>query len=116
MLVQVHTDNHISGRESLVSRVEAEVEGTIGRYGDRITRVEVFLGDQNGPKHGADDKRCLMEARVAGLNPITATHTASTLDIAIEGAAEKLVHALDHALHKHDPKGGPSMAGNTQGL
>ncbi len=116
MQVQVHTDNHITGRESLVSRVEAEVEGTLGRFSDRITRVEVFLGDQDGPKHGADDKRCLMEARVAGRQPIAASHSAASLDIAIEGAADKLVHALDHALHKHDPKGGPSMAGNTQGL
>lgn len=116
MQVQVHTDNHITGRESLVSRVEAEVEGTLGRFSSRITRVDVYLGDQNGPKHGADDKKCLIEARVAGLHGITATHTADNLDTAIEGAAEKLVHALDHALHKHDPKGGPSMAGDTQVL
>ena len=114
MQVQVHTDNHITGREALVDRVEAEVVESLGRFGDRITRVEVHIIDKNGPKHGADDKRCLMEARVAGLHPIAASHSAATIDLAIEGAAEKLVHALDHALHKHDPKGGPSMAGDTQ--
>jgi ribosome-associated translation inhibitor RaiA len=114
MQVQVHTDNHITGREALVERVEAEVVESVGRFGDRITRVEVHIHDENGPKHGSDDKRCLMEARVAGLHPITASHTAASLDAAIEGAAEKLAHALDHALHKNGPKGGPSMAGDTQ--
>ena len=116
MQVQVHTDNHITGREALVERVESEVETSLSRFADRITRVEVFLGDENGPKHGANDKRCLMEARVSGRQPIAVTCHADTLDAAIEGAAEKLVHALDHATHKHDPKGGPSMAGEAQGF
>ena len=113
MLVNVHTDNHITGREALVQRVEAEVEGTLSRFGERLTRIEVYLSDENGPKHGADDKKCLMEARVAGFHPIAAHHHAANLDDAIEGAAEKLERAIHHALSKHDEtKGGLSMAGD----
>lgn len=112
MQVNVHTDNHITGREALVSRVETEVEGTLSRFGDRLTRIEVYLGDENGPKHGSDDKRCLMEARVAGFHPIAATHHAADLDDAIQGAAEKLERAIEHALSKHDAtKGNVSMSG-----
>ncbi|MDB5350465.1 MAG: Sigma 54 modulation protein / ribosomal protein [Planctomycetota bacterium] len=112
MQVQVHTDNHISGREALVDRVETEVEGTLSRFAGRLTRVEVFLSDENGPKHGSDDKRCLMEARIAGHQPLTVTHHAATLDEAIAGAALKLEHNLDHTLGKlHDPKGRLSYSG-----
>ena len=113
MLVNVHTDNHITGRETLVERVEAEVEGTLSRFGDRLTRIEVYLSDENGPKHGADDKKCLMEARLAGFHPIAAHHNAADLDDAIEEAARKLERAIHHALSKHDEtKGGLSMAGD----
>jgi hypothetical protein len=111
MQVQVHTDNHFTGREALVSQVEAEVEGTLGRFEDRLTRVEVFIGDENGPKHGSDDKRCLMEGRLAGHPPVTATHHAATVDAAVQGAAEKLERAIEHVLQKHDVKGNPSMSG-----
>ena len=41
-----------------------------------------------------------MEARVKSHDPISATHKAETLDLAINGAAEKLNHALSHALDK----------------
>ncbi len=112
MQVQVHTDNHITGREALVARVEAEVESVLDRFADRLTRVEVFLGDENGPKHGADDKRCLMEARLAGHQPIAVTHHAETLEDAVAGAAQKLEHSLDHTLGKlNDPKGRVSYSG-----
>lgn len=111
MLVQVHTDNHITGREALVGKVEAEVEATLSRFQDRLTRIEVYLGDENGPKHGAADKKCLMEARLAGHSPVTASHHASSLDEAIQGASEKLERAIEHTLHKHDLKGNVSMSG-----
>jgi len=114
MQVQVHTDNHITGREALIDRVTAEVEGTLDRFASQITRVEVHLEDMNGAKHGADDKRCLMEARLAGHQPIAASHKADSLDAAISGAAERLVHALDHTLGKLANKKGRTSYGGDQ--
>ena len=111
MQVQVHTDNHITGRDALVGKVEAEVEGTLSRFEDRVTRIEVYLGDENGPKHGAADKKCLMEARLSGHPPVTATHHAASLDDAIQGSAEKLERAIEHVLSKHHLKGNVSMSG-----
>ena len=100
MHVQVNTDNTISGSEELARHVEGVVEGALGRFADRITRVEVHLGDVNGPKRGGDDNRCLMEARLAGLKPISASHAAATLRQVIDGAAKKLRRSLDHTLGK----------------
>ena len=98
MKIQIHTDNHIHGRESLATQVESVVEGALSRFSARITRVEVHLGDENGRKPGTDDKRCMMEARLEGHQPLAVTHHAATLDDAVDGAAEKLKHSLDHTL------------------
>jgi hypothetical protein len=63
--------------------------------GDRLTRVEVHLSDVNAAKHGVDDKRCLLEARLAGLQPLAVSHEAESLRSAITGATRKLVRSLD---------------------
>jgi hypothetical protein len=98
MQVLVNSDHHITGSESVTERVEAILGDSIGRFATRITRVEVHLGDVNADKHGDRDKRCMMEARIAGLAPVAVTHQAPSVLEAIEGAAAKLTHALDHTL------------------
>lgn len=109
MQVQVHTDNHIEGHEQLVRQVEIDVSSILDRFADQITRVEVHLSDENGPKSTGDDKRCLLEARLRGLQPIPVTHHAATLELAVGGAADKLEKVLDRTLSKlRDPKGRPS--------
>jgi hypothetical protein len=65
--------------------------------------VELHLSDENGKKSGVDDKRCLMEARLAGLAPIAVSHNAATLTQAIDGAAAKLKRALDTAVDRRRP-------------
>jgi ribosome-associated translation inhibitor RaiA len=67
---------------------------------DHVTRVEVHLTDERGPKSGKNDKRCMMEARLEGRQPIAVTDEASTLDLAVNGAADKLVRLIEHTLDK----------------
>lgn len=98
MQVLVNSDHHIKGSESVTARVESIVTDAVDRFADRITRVEVHLNDVNGAKQGERDKRCMMEARVGGLAPVAVTDQAPTLLEAIEGAADKLERALEHAL------------------
>lgn len=98
MEIQINTDNHIEGREELFSEVAALVEETLARFGEQVTRVEVHLTDENSAKPGEDDKRCVMEARLAGLQPLAVTSQGATLRQAIAGAAEKLRKALGRTL------------------
>jgi len=106
MQVLVNTDHHITGDETTTQRVEFIVEGAVDRFADRVTRVEVHLNDLNGPKHGSRDKRCMMEARVAGLKSVAVTHEASTLVEAIGGSADKLERALEHAFGRLEATSG----------
>jgi ribosome-associated translation inhibitor RaiA len=98
MQILVNSDNHIVGSESVTERVETIVAGTLQRFEDRITRVEVHLNDVNSDKSGKDDKRCMMEARIGGLKPIAVTAHAATLIDAIDAAVEKLERAIEHTL------------------
>jgi ribosome-associated translation inhibitor RaiA len=102
MQVLVNSDHHITGSESVTERVQSIVEASLDRFADRITRVEVFLSDANGAKHGARDKRCVMEARASGGAPVVASNEAPTVLEAIEGAASKLQRALGHTFGRRD--------------
>jgi ribosome-associated translation inhibitor RaiA len=99
MQIQINTDHNIEGSDRLAQQVEAIVGDALDRFGSQITRVEVHLSDENSDKKfGAEDKRCLLEARLAGLQPISVSDQAATLEQAVEGAVEKLKHSLDSTL------------------
>ena len=108
MQIQVHSDNHIDGSARLAEWVSASVASKVERYDDELTRVVVHLNDENAHKAGANDKRCQIEARPKGQAPISVTHKAESLEFALDGAIEKLGHALDHQLGKLRNKRGPS--------
>ena len=95
MQVQINTDRNITGDEELAAKVETTLTNILERFTDRITRLEVHLGDENSHKSGADDKRCMIEARLKRLQPVAASHQAPTIDLAVTGAAEKLKRAID---------------------
>jgi len=98
MLIQVNTDDNISGDAGLATQVEAVVDDALSRFKDQVTRVEVHLRDENSHKSGQDDKRCMMEARLAGRQPTAVTHHAATLTQAIRGAADKLQRQIESTL------------------
>ena len=100
MLTHVFSDKHIDSDKRTQDWVTATVEVTLERHLEFLTRVEVHLSDDNGGKSGPKDKRCKMEARPKGHQPILVSHDADSLTQAVEGAAEKLEHALEHLFGK----------------
>jgi len=100
MQIQVNSDNHIEISIRLEEWVRTTVESTLERYEEDLTRIEVHIRDENGDKPGPHDIRCQMEARPKGHQPISVTHKAATLDLAVDGAAVKLDHALEHLFGK----------------
>lgn len=94
MQIVVNTDAHIQGTEALSIDTEARIINHISRFESRITRIEVHLKDENSDKKGGPAMRCLLEARMANHQPIVASHHAESIELAIDGAAQKLEHAL----------------------
>jgi hypothetical protein len=103
MRVQINSDDSVRIPEELANQVVATVEGALARFSDQITRIEVHLGDTNARKGGSKDKRCALEARLAGLRPIAVSHHAGTFEHALSGAAGKMQRALDSTLGKMRP-------------
>lgn len=98
MDIRLNTDKNIEGKEALAAQVAAAVERALQRFDKQITRIEVHLSDEDAGKSGRDDKRCLMEARLEGRQPVAVTHHAGSLSEAVDGAANKLKSLLTTAL------------------
>ena len=95
MQIQVNTDSNVQGDDSLAGWVRQEIEEKLARFSEQITRIEVHLSDVNAARESATDKRCLIEARLAGREPTAVSHEAGKVAEAVHGATQKLVHALD---------------------
>ncbi len=108
MHTEVFSDKNIAVDERTQKWVTATVEVTLERHLLDLTRVIVHVTDENGGKSGPKDTRCKMEARPKGHQPILVSHDADKLSLAVEGAATKLEHALEHLFGKlrgkHTPK------------
>ena len=103
MQIQINTDRNIEGHEALAAQVRGVVESALSRISDHITRVEVHLSDESSHKSSQNDKRCMMEARLEGRQPIAVTHHAATMDQAADGAADKLARLIESTLERrHD--------------
>ena len=98
MTIQFNTDKNINGKDAFTSPLIAFISEDLSRFSDQITRVEVHLSDVDGTKDGQKDKRCLLEARLAGMNPIAVTNIADTDEQAVEGAVDKLKTSLETIL------------------
>ena len=100
MFIQFNTDNHIEGRERVEAYFSSQIETSLKRFEDQITRIEVHLGDENSDKFGLDDKRCTLEARLAGIPPIAVVNHSDTIEKAVSGAIDKLKRVLDTTYSK----------------
>lgn len=99
--MQIEISYHsMSSSDALDAHVRDTINNRLERFSDRLTRVEVHLGDENGKKPGPHDKRCMLEARPAGKDPIAVEEHADDIYKAITEAAKDMVRALEKRLHK----------------
>jgi ribosomal subunit interface protein len=98
MTIQINSDNNITGTEGLSNFVESTISETLKRFDNHITRVEVHLNDENGDKSGINDKRCMLEARLEGMQPVAVTGHGNTIQKALKSALSKLISSLNTTL------------------
>ena len=100
MQIQINTDNHIESNKRLVNFFSSEINSELERFDKIITRVEVHFGDENSEKFGKNDKRCLIEVRIAKKEPIAVTDYAETIEKAFHNAIEKIKRVLNSTHEK----------------
>ena len=100
MQVQFNSDSSVMGTDNVAQRIEDAVREKIARFEDKLTRIEIHVRDENGPKGGVNDKACTIEARPAGGRPIGVTEHADTVDAAARKAASTMAQRLERVLGK----------------
>lgn len=101
MQIKVNTDNNIEGHVELKAQAKSVIEKSLERYSNDITRVEVHLSDENGTdKTGPNDKRCLLEVRLRGMDPLAFTEQSSNMDAALVGAVDKAQRSIRKTISK----------------
>ncbi len=95
MQIQFNTGKNVTRSEDLIASSSSLITEDLSRFSHQITRVEVHLSDEDGNKDGLNDKRCMIEARLAGMKPIAVTDHANTHEQAIFGAIGKLKTSLE---------------------
>jgi ribosome-associated translation inhibitor RaiA len=112
MQIQFNTDNQVPGEEGLANWARDELRERLHRFADHITRIEVHLSDATAARSTEQNKRCKLEARLAGRTPLAVSHDAGSVADALHGASDKLVRALDTALGRmRDAHGRDTLRG-----
>jgi hypothetical protein len=105
MQVQVNSDNSVAVDATLAAAVESTVSGGLERFAGQISRVEIHLSDANAEKSGSRDKRCLLEARIKGQDPVAVTDEAATEEQAVQGATRKMDRLLSSRFGRLEARG-----------
>lgn len=100
MTIQLNTDKNLTIHQEYESKIQNQINDALNRFSDVITRLEVHLTDENNSKEGLNDKRCLIEAKVASKEPVAVTNLGDTYDLAIAGALTKMKSALEKVVGK----------------
>lgn len=100
MKIQFNTDKNIQGTEILETHVSEKINQALKHFGDKITRIEVHLSDQNADKGGLDDIQCKIEARVEGIKPVIVVSKSGSKEKALDSAVDKMKSTLVTILGK----------------
>jgi len=100
MLIQLNADKNLVIHEAYGTSIKEVLTKELGHFSGHISRLEVHLSDENGGKGGPNDKRCLLEARIENLHPVSVTADGDTHDQSIKAASHKLKHALETVISK----------------
>lgn len=105
MQVLLHADHHTDGSQLMSEHLTAAASGALGRYGNRVTRVEAHLSDADGTSRaGPCDVHCTLQASVVGAEAVIVKEQARSAHQAIEGALRKLKRAVGAAVARQDPR------------
>jgi ribosome-associated translation inhibitor RaiA len=95
MKIQINADKNLSIHDEFSAKLNDLLSKELSRFSEQITRLEVHFSDKNGGKNGQNDKRCMIEARLEGRQPIAVTAEADTHEQSVELAINKLRSSLD---------------------
>jgi hypothetical protein len=100
MMIQINTGKNLSVNNDYEQKINEAITKELKRFDERITRVEVHFSDENSSKEGLNDKKCLLEVRLKGMEPIVVTDFSNSYDLSLSGALVKMKSVLNSKIGK----------------
>lgn len=98
MELNIHTQG-VPLTPKIEDHVRAQVTAALRSYADRVTAVDVYLKDVNGPK-GGNDKNVLIRTRLRGRSQVAVTEQRDDLFSTIAAAARRTKRWVKRAIRK----------------
>ncbi len=105
MQIQLNAAQGVAMSPALEEHIHNKLESVEKRFGEKLTRIEVYLTDVNGPKGGVN-KKCKLEARPRGGDPVMAESLHENAYDAVNGAAKRLETVLGSRFGKLERRTG----------
>ncbi len=100
MQIQIRWSD-VEKSEALGQHINEQVEHALRNVRPHFTRVVVHIHDDNAAKSGTNDKRCQIELRPAGADPLSVDDTADELYKVVATACKKLERAAQTFVDRH---------------
>lgn len=105
MQIHLHSDRHGDGSQAMVEHVEDALNGALGRFGERVSRVDVQLSESAAPARWVKGAiHCTLEAHVSGLEVLFVAAQATSAHGALEAGVRKLKRAVGASIARQDPR------------
>jgi len=98
--VQIHWSD-VEKSDALGEHIEKQIAHALRHHENRFTRVDVHVHDDKAGRRGDADKRCVIEARPAGADPLAVEDHGEEFYATVAGAAKKLERAAQHFVDRH---------------
>jgi len=100
MHIVVTTDERINASEMLRDRLRESVIASLRQFSTQIADVDVQVTQLNVFTAGWFEQRCWIEAHLRGRQPISVEYDSISLNMAVDGALQKLVQVMEVVLDR----------------
>lgn len=99
-------NQHLQLDQGMQSSIERRLRFLLGRFGERISRVTVYLSDLNGP-HGGLGKHCRIVVRLVRSGQIVVEDTDTDLGAVVERTADRVGKTVRRELERRRDRMAP---------
>jgi len=104
MIIQINTGENLENNARTKEYYSDLVNENLDRFTEYLTRVEVHMADVNAGKSGPADKKCTIEARMSGRDPIAVTAQDEKVEKAFNAALGKVKASMTTIVGKMQEK------------
>lgn len=94
MEILINSDNHVETDQATKDYYRDELQNSLQRFEEYVTRFEVYFSDEASNKESEGDQKCVIEARIRGKNPERVINNNSSQKAAFDGAVDKIKKVL----------------------